>query len=582
MVVREIGGHTFNSINVVDTEFCAPEGENPSVVCLVIKELISGKVHRYWHDELGPEPPFRIDDSALLVAFMADAETSCFIQLGWPTPKNIFDQHAEFRAITNGLRPPQGKMNGLLAALAYYGLPAIDPEEKDYWRNIVMHGPPWTEEEKAGILEYCEGDVNESAALFEYMLRDTRQFSHALFRGRYTGGAVARMRAYGVPIDTEVQGKLVRHWAKIKANLISAVDVKYNVYRKTSFNLERFEEYLKENNIPWIRTPTGRLSTAEEVFRDAAKRFPQLSDLHELRVTVDSMKLNKISVGADGRNRVLLGQFGSVTGRNQPSNTQFVFGPATWVRGLIKPAEGRGLAYLDWRAQEFAIAAALSGDQTMIADYRSGDPYIRLAAHAGAVPSDATKATHPAAREIYKTACLALQYGQGAFGLAPRLGISQAAAKSIIAAHQERYPVFWKWSACIVNHTMLNRRLHTALQWPIRYGPKVEINARSVMNFPMQGNGADMMRVACCLATEAGIQVCCPIHDAVLIESPLDRLEADAEAMMVIMRRAARAVLRGFEVDADAKYVHYPDRYMDPRGAGMWETIIKLLEGYGA
>jgi DNA polymerase-1 len=102
------------------------------------------------------------------------------------------------------------------------------------------------------------------------------------------------------------------------------------------------------------------------------------------------------------------------------------------------------------------------------------------------------------------------------------------------------------------------------------------------MNFPMQGNGADMMRVACCLATEAGIRVCCPIHDAVLIEAPLERLEADAEAMMAIMRKAARAVLRGFEVDADAKYVRYPDRYMDPRGAGMWETIMKLLEGYGA
>lgn len=464
-------------------------------------------------------------------------------------------------------------MNGILAALAYYGLPAIDPEEKDYWRGIVLRGPPWTDEEKAGILEYCEGDVNESSALFEYMLRDTKLLSHALFRGRYTGGAVARMRSYGVPIDTETQGKLVKHWTKIKSNLISAVDVKYNVYRRNSFNLELFD-------IPWIRTPTGQLSTAEEVFKNAAKQFPQLYDLHELRVTVDSMKLNKISVGADGRNRVLLGQFGSVTGRNQPSNTKFVFGPATWVRGLIKPGEGRGIAYLDWRAQEFAIAAALSGDPVMIADYRSGDPCIRLAAHAGAVPSDATKATHPAVREIYKTACLALQYGQGAFGLAPRLGISPAAAKSIIAAHQERYPVFWKWSACIVNHTMLNRKLHTAFQWPIQYSPRVEINARSVMNFPMQGNGADMMRVACCLGTEAGIQVCCPIHDAVLIEAPLESLEVDAEAMMAIMRKAAPRRAARLEVDADAKYIRYPDRYMDPRGAGMWETITKLLDGY--
>lgn len=503
------------------------------------------------------------------------------MQLGWKIPKNIFDQHAEFRAITNGMRAPQGKVNGLLAALAYYGIPAIDPEEKEYWRGIVMRGPPWSDEEKTGILTYCESDVDESALLFEAMLRDVKMFSHALFRGRYSGGAIARMRRIGVPVDTVVHGKLVKHWTKIKTNLIGAVDVKYNVYRKNTFKLDLFEAYLREHNIPWLRTPTGRLSTTEDTFKNGAKAYPELRDLHELRVTVDSMKLNKITVGTDGRNRILLGQFGSVTGRNQPSNTRFVFGPATWVRGLIKPGEGYGLGYLDFRAEEFAIAAWLSQDPQMIEDYMSGDPYIRLAEYADAVPAGATKDTHPEIREVYKTACLAIQYGQGAFGLAPRLGVSISEAKGILRAHQERYPVFWKWSACIVNHVMLNRQLHTAFGWPIRFGAKAEINARSVMNFPMQGNGADMLRLSCCLGTEAAISICCPIHDAVLIESELTRLDEDAERMMKFMRQASRAVLKGFEVDVEAKFIRYPDRYMDKRGASMWETIMKLLEGYG-
>ena len=64
----------------------------------------------------------------------------------------------------------------------------------------------------------------------------------------------------------------------------------------------------------------------------------------------------------DGRNRVILSAFKAKTGRNQPSSSKFIFGPATWARFLIKPQPGQALAYIDWRAQEIGIAAALSGD----------------------------------------------------------------------------------------------------------------------------------------------------------------------------------------------------------------------------
>ena len=52
-----------------------------------------------------------------------------------------------------------------------------------------------------------------------------------------------------------------------------------------------------------------------------------------------------------------------------------------------------------------------------------------------------------------------------------------------------------------------------------------ELNDRSLRNFPMQANGAEMLRIACILLTEAGIRVCAPVHDALLIEAPLDELD---------------------------------------------------------
>ena len=52
-------------------------------------------------------------------------------------------------------------------------------------------------------------------------------------------------------------------------------------------------------------------------------------------------------------------------------------------------------------------------------------------------------------------------------------------------------------------------------------------NPRSLRNFPMQANGAEMLRIACILGTERGIEVCAPVHDAVLIAAPVERIDAE-------------------------------------------------------
>ena len=43
------------------------------------------------------------------------------------------------------------------------------------------------------------------------------------------------------------------------------------------------------------------------------------------------------------------------------------------------------------------------------------------------------------------------------------------------------------------------------------------------------------------------------------------------------MREASLEVLDGFSLRSDAEIVRYPDRYMDPRGVKMWETVTGLL-----
>ena len=112
--------------------------------------------------------------------------------------------------------------------------------------------------------------------------------------------------------------------------------------------------------------------------------------------------------------------------------------------------------------------------------------------------------------------------------------------------------------------------------WHVHVGENP--NPRSLRNFPMQANGAEMLRIACCLATERGIEVCAPVHDAILICAPLDRLDAEIARMREAMAEASRVVLGGFEIRTDAKLVNYPDRYMDERGRVMWEKVNRLVD----
>ena len=108
----------FREVWLVDFEYVARPGDRPEPVCLVARELRSGRLVRVWRDELGQmgQPPYPLDPSALFIAYFATAELDCHLALGWPMPARILNLYVEHRAVTNGLALQFG--NGLLGALA--------------------------------------------------------------------------------------------------------------------------------------------------------------------------------------------------------------------------------------------------------------------------------------------------------------------------------------------------------------------------------------------------------------------------------------------------------------------------------
>jgi hypothetical protein len=560
----------YREIWLVDFEFTAPDGCRPRPLCVVAREFRSGGVVREWV-ETGKEAPFPLGPDVLYVAYYASAEIGCHLARGWPVPARIVDLCVEFKNLTSGLPVPCGK--GLLGALTYFGLDAIDAAEKDEMRQLAMRGGPYTAAEQQALLDYCQTDVDALARLLPRMLPHI-DLPRALLRGRYMAAA-ARIEWNGVPIDTEILARLRAHWGEIQDELIARIDSQYGVYEGRSFRAARFRDYLARYGISWPVLESGGLDLKEDTFREMARSYPQLAPLQELRHSLSQLRLNDLAVGPDGRNRRMLSAFGAVTGRNQPSNSKFIFGPSTWLRGLIKPGPGMAVAYIDYEQQEFGIAAALSGDPAMQEAYRSGDPYLAFAKQAGAVPPDATKASHKAAREQFKACVLAVQYGMGPTSLARKAGQPEAKARELLELHRRTYPQYWQWSQAAVDRAMLYGQLHTVFGWTVHVGPKA--NARSLANFPMQANGAEMLRLACCRATEDGIRICAPVHDALLVEGPADQIEEIVARTQAIMQEASEVVLNGFTLRTEAKVVRFPDRYMDERGQVVWDRVQELL-----
>jgi DNA polymerase I len=559
----------FREIVVADFEFTNLPGERPDPVCMVAHELHSGRRFRIWQDQLGSTPPFATGPDVLFVAYYASAELGCYRALGWSMPERILDLFTEFRDRTNGL----GQAARLLDALIYFGFDPMDAVEKKEMQEAIGNDTWQGRYTPEQIIDYCESDVLALARLLPAMLPRI-DLPRALLRGRYMAAA-AVMEHTGTPIDLPMLEVFRAGWTDIQDQLIAAIDVDFGVYDARTFKADRFAGWLAGQNMPWPRLESGRLDLSDDAFRQQAKAYPQVSPLRELRSALSDLRLNDLAVGLDGRNRTILSAFRSRTGRNQPSNTRFIFGPSVWLRGLIKPPPGHAVAYVDWKQQEFGIAAALSGDEAMRAAYRSGDPYLTFAKQARAVPADATDKTHSPQRELFKQCVLAVQYGMEERSLAQRIGQPLAVARELLRAHRETYRRFWRWSDAAVDTAMLIGSLHTVFGWHVRTGENP--NPRSLRNFPMQGNGSELLRLACCLATEQGIEVCAPVHDAVLICAPVDRIEADVIEMRRAMVEASRIVLGGFELGTDVSVTRYPERYMDGRGHVMWQRVTELL-----
>jgi hypothetical protein len=590
----------FGQIVVVDFEYEITPGGLPNVLCMVAYVLNECLQHirtiRLWRGEFRPAPPFDIGDDVLFVAYSAWAEMICFLVLGWKFPKHIFDLHTAYLAASNVLLPydpnvvrkkPRKRLSDACRA---YGVEGWENIDKPVIAEAIGNGT-WRERySPQEIFDYCEEDVRNSVRLLRRQLHGhfglaPASVEHVLHWSNYSAKAVAQIQVRGMLLDMPLWNAVQEHKDAVIAELVRRFDPSFSsdapIYTpEGEWSYARFEHWLVRSKVPaWPRLDSGMLDLDSDVFR-MMSHTPGISGLHALRDSLNFIAKARLPIGSDGRNRPSLFPFGTATGRN--AHARSLFNAHAGMRSFLIAPPDVMLVYLDWRTQEVGIAAVLSGDQALMDAYR-GDVYHSLALMCGLTTEPDPirwKQNNRAQRDRMKPLQLGINYGMGVPSLARGLDRDLITTGTILDLHKRTYFRFWQWRTEQVQAAMLRRRIESIYGWPLHISSKP--NKRTLYNFPMQANGAEMLRLAAWWLCEAGIVPSMLVHDGILIEA---RNQEQIEHAIEIMRAAGRDVCNGFEIGVDVDQLLQPgERYRDKRTVAqeMWATIMHTLEAVGA
>jgi hypothetical protein len=161
-----------------------------------------------------------------------------------------------------------------------------------------------------------------------------------------------------------------------------------------------------------------------------------------------------------------------------------------------------------------------------------------------------------------------------------RLGITRQQAKRLHDLHRNEFAGYWAWSDTKIARAFGDGVMAARDGWRCRVGSRT--SEFTVRNWFVQANAAAIFRHAGLMARRLGIKICAVVHDAILIETPVERAELDRERAIECLERASRMFLHGLALRVDVKTTHEGERFSEERGARVWahvEQTLKELSG---
>jgi DNA polymerase-1 len=577
-----------NHIVFVDSEFDAKKGRGeppgpPVCICAIEIDQDGRETEHRLAAPYPARPPWDRGDPFLTAGFALSAEAGSFLHASWPFPMPAIDLYAEFMVLHNTEMSRNGdsKQPGpnLIQACQRYGVTGMDKAVKEEMRALAYTKTNHSLEEIALLQDYCIEDNRMVMRLFGAMLPRI-DLLRAPIRAAFMM-EIERMRWAGIPIDVPIYRLAERRAPVVVPKMREELNRKLgaDVYFQNVFKRNTMFQVMHRNEIPIPVDPkTGKLSCATKLIKNMIETYPLLKEYYEDKRMIDALKNLKLEIGSDGRNRFWFNPFGTKTGRNNPSTNRALFGLPHTMRSFMRPGPGMALAQVDFGSEEVGIAAALSRDSVLMSDYREGDVYRKFAAASLGILNPTEQQ-----RQLYKATVLGRIYGLGTASLARNLGISKSQAEQIIDEMTARYPVLNAWLERVTTKAAHCVPITCTLGWSLTATGRPG-EERTFLNFPMQSNGSELMRLVIIHAGASGLRLIGCAHDSFLIEDTINRIEDSVAKLQAIMRQASRDLLDGFELRADCKptdIVRYPDRFVDKReredGTRHWNRMMTLI-----
>lgn len=296
------------------------------------------------------------------------------------------------------------------------------------------------------------------------------------------------------------------------------------------------------------RNKQGNYSTGVKVLDRLAKTNPVVQLIQQYR-SISKLKstyADALAAATDltGRIHTTFSQDVVSTGRLSSSNPNLQNIPTRTPQGkqikqcFVAPA-GRVIVNADYAQFELRLAAALAGDQKMIAMFSDpkNDIHAMTAAEAYGIPLDQVTSEQ---RRHAKTINFGVLYGMSPKGLADATGMSMAAAAKFIARYFEIRQPIRAYLDKILAQAETDGYVET---WCGRRRPTPDVKSsnfvvreaakRAAANMPIQGTEADLMKQAM-LKIEAEVKNAVQImqvHDSIMLEC--DEAAAPAVAAQV-------------------------------------------------
>jgi len=579
-------------IKVVDTEY-QPDitNTNPkNVLCYVYKDVVSGEVNRFWEyeNQRYGQSHFDLEDT-LVVCHYALAEAGSYLKNLLPVPVNVWDTWIEAKTLYNGAR----SKFSLLEVAREYGFEAtMTEEEKEEERKLILDSRSFDRAAQTRILDYCQKDVETCERVFKAQVADfEKRFNLKTeedFRIRFNqicmrGSAMvdfAKINATGIPVNIPRLMKFKNKWPEARKYLINKFNKDLNVFEGETFKTDKFEELLNKINpslyTQWPRTFTGKLSLTEQTF-EKYLHIPQIKKVAEIKRLLSQTTLGGYCIGENGRSITNLRPFSTSSYRCAPGGSTFPFNASAWLRNFITPPIGSVLAYIDYSSQEPAIQGYLSGDENLIAAYKSGDIYIHTAKLAGAVPENATKKTHPEERNKWKVIVLATSYGMGARSIAEKLKLYTDEAAALLKKFKKIYSKYFSYIDDRMHTLGRDLKIETVFGCTRHLTKYKRTTNNSWRNFPIQANGAEILRSAIHKLHKHNIKICATIHDALLIEVPYPEHKQQIQLAQNLMTEAAIDVVGG-RIETDVKIIDQRGFIQDKEPQKIFNEVMTVVE----